>query len=50
VIVRLTTGIEIGFAPRDAECLQDASAGDLLWPPGLPSRARREGRQGSRPA
>ena len=29
VIVRLTTGIEIGFAPRDVEGLQDASADDL---------------------
>lgn len=29
VIVRLTTGIEIGFAPRDAEGLQHASHDDL---------------------
>ena len=29
VIVRLTTGIEIGFAPRDVEGLQRASAADL---------------------
>jgi hypothetical protein len=29
VIVRLTTGVEIGFAPRDAEGLQDASRDDL---------------------
>jgi hypothetical protein len=29
VIVRLTTGIEIGFAPRDAEGLQHASRDDL---------------------
>jgi hypothetical protein len=29
VIVRLTTGVEIGFAPRDVEGLQDASADDL---------------------
>ena len=29
VIVRLTTGIEIGFAPRDAEGLQNASRDDL---------------------
>ncbi len=29
VIVRLTTGVEIGFAPRDAEGLQHASREDL---------------------
>lgn len=29
VIVRLTTGVEIGFAPRDVEGLQDASTADL---------------------
>jgi hypothetical protein len=29
VIVRLTTGVEIGFAPRDAQGLQSASAEDL---------------------
>jgi hypothetical protein len=29
VIVRLTTGIEIAFAPRDVEGLQHASAADL---------------------
>jgi hypothetical protein len=29
VIVRLTTGIEIGFAPRDVEGLQHASTDDL---------------------
>ena len=29
VVVRLTTGIEIGFAPRDVEGLQHASAEDL---------------------
>src|SRR5664279_423427 len=29
VIIRLTTGVEIGFAPRDVEGLQDASADDL---------------------
>lgn len=29
VVVRLTTGVEIGFAPRDAEGLQHASAEDL---------------------
>jgi hypothetical protein len=29
VIVRLTTGVEIGFAPRDAEGLQHASRDDL---------------------
>ena len=29
VIVRLTTGVEIGFAPRDAEGLQNASRDDL---------------------
>jgi hypothetical protein len=29
MIVRLTTGVEIGFAPRDVEGLQDASADDL---------------------
>ncbi|MEO8713716.1 MAG: DUF2442 domain-containing protein [Acetobacteraceae bacterium] len=29
VIVRLSTGVEIGFAPRDAEGLQHASADDL---------------------
>ena len=29
VIVRLTTGVEIGFAPRDAEGLQQASRDDL---------------------
>jgi len=29
VIVRLTTGVEIGFAPRDVESLQHASADDL---------------------
>ncbi len=29
VIVRLTTGVEIGFAPRDVEGLQHASADDL---------------------
>ena len=29
IIVRLTTGIEIGFAPRDVEGLQHASAEDL---------------------
>lgn len=29
VIVRLTTGVEIGFAPRDMEGLQHASADDL---------------------
>jgi hypothetical protein len=29
VIVRLTTGVELGFAPRDVESLQHASAEDL---------------------
>ncbi len=29
VIVRLTTGVEIGFAPRDAEGLRHASRDDL---------------------
>ncbi len=29
VIVRLTTGVEIGFAPRNAEGLQNASRDDL---------------------
>ena len=29
VIVRLTTGVEIGFAPRDAEGLQHATRDDL---------------------
>src|SRR6516162_3777819 len=29
IIVRLTTGIELGFAPRDVEGLQHASADDL---------------------
>jgi hypothetical protein len=29
VIVRLTTGVEIGFAPRDVEGLQHASIDDL---------------------
>ena len=29
IIVRLTTGVEIGFAPRDAEGLQTASRNDL---------------------
>jgi hypothetical protein len=29
VIVRLTTGVELGFAPRDVEGLQHASADDL---------------------
>lgn len=29
VIVRLTTGVEIGFAPQDAEGLQNASREDL---------------------
>jgi hypothetical protein len=29
VIVRLTTGVEIGFAPRDVEGLQGASTADL---------------------
>jgi hypothetical protein len=29
VIVRLTTGVEIGFAPRDMEGLQHASIADL---------------------
>jgi hypothetical protein len=29
IIIRLTTGIEIGFAPRDVEGLQDASTDDL---------------------
>lgn len=29
VIVRLTTGVEIGFAPRDVEGLQHASTDDL---------------------
>ncbi len=29
VIVRLTTGVELGFAPRDVEGLQNASAEDL---------------------
>jgi hypothetical protein len=29
VIVRLTTGVEIGFAPRDVEGLQHASVDDL---------------------
>ena len=29
VIVRLTTGVEIGFAPRDAEGLQAATRDDL---------------------
>jgi hypothetical protein len=29
VIVRLTTGVEIGFAPRDVEGLQNASLSDL---------------------
>src|SRR5260370_20123838 len=29
VIVRLTTGVELGFAPRDVEGLQNASVDDL---------------------
>ncbi len=29
IVVRLTTGVEIGFAPQDAEGLQNASAADL---------------------
>jgi hypothetical protein len=29
IIVRLTTGVELGFAPRDVEGLQHASADDL---------------------
>jgi hypothetical protein len=29
VIIRLTTGVEVGFAPRDVEGLQDASKDDL---------------------
>jgi hypothetical protein len=29
VVIRLTTGVEIGFAPRDVEGLQAASADDL---------------------
>jgi len=29
VIIRLTTGVEIGFAPRDVEGLQHASSDDL---------------------
>jgi hypothetical protein len=29
VIVRLTTGVELGFAPRDVEGLQHASVSDL---------------------
>ena len=29
VIVRLTTGVELGFAPRDVEGLEHASVGDL---------------------
>lgn len=29
VIVRLTTGVEVGFAPREAEGLQDAKRDDL---------------------
>jgi hypothetical protein len=29
VVIRLTTGVEIGFAPRDAEGLQAASPDDL---------------------
>ena len=29
IIVRLTTGVELGFAPRDVEGLQHASARDL---------------------
>jgi hypothetical protein len=29
VIVRLTTGLELGFAPRNVEGLQDASVDDL---------------------
>ena len=29
VIIRLTTGVEIGFAPRDVEGLQQASVADL---------------------
>lgn len=29
IIVRLTTGIELGFAPQDAEGLQNATADDL---------------------
>jgi hypothetical protein len=29
IIVRLTTGVELGFAPRDVEGLQGASAADL---------------------
>lgn len=29
VIIRLITGVEIGFAPRDVEGLQHASTGDL---------------------
>ena len=29
VIIRLTTGVEIGFAPRDVEGLEQASADDL---------------------
>jgi hypothetical protein len=29
IIVRLTTGVELGFAPRDVEGLQHASAEDL---------------------
>jgi Protein of unknown function (DUF2442) len=30
VIVRLTTGVEIGFAPRDAEGLREAKRDDLV--------------------
>ena len=29
IIVRLTTGVEIGFAPRDVEDLRNASRDDL---------------------
>lgn len=29
VILRLTTGVELGFAPRDVEGLQHASVDDL---------------------
>jgi Protein of unknown function (DUF2442) len=29
IVIRLTTGIEIGFAPKHAQGLQDASAEDL---------------------
>ncbi len=29
VIIRLTTGLELGFAPRDVEGLQNATIGDL---------------------